>query len=279
MKSTLPAAAPNPNQLLWEKGNFTAVAAFMRDSGDALVRSLGVAPPLRVLDLGCGDGTTALPLARLGADVLGVDIARNLVAAGRQRAAEAGLSSRLAFEHGDAGALHDVPDAQFDLTLSVFGAMFAADPSAVAREMVRVTRRGGRIVMGNWIPNDADSFVSQLLRICSEFTPPPAGFVSPMMWGVEEHVAARFGDAGIPDHRIGFARDRFTFHCPGDAAHFIETFRRFYGPTMNAYAAAEQSGRAETLHRRLIELAEAHATKTEHGIAVTATFLRVTVRC
>lgn len=279
MKSTLPAA-PNSNQLLWEKGNFTAIAAFMRESGDALVRSLGVAPPLRALDLGCGDGTTALPLARLGADVLGVDIARNLVAAGRQRAAEAGLSSRLAFEHGDAGALEGVPDAAFDLTLSVFGAMFAANPPAVAREMVRVTRRGGRIVMGNWIPNDPESFVSQLLRISSEFTPPPpAGFISPMLWGVETHVAARFGDVGIPDRSLAFARDRFTFHCPGDATHFIETFRRFYGPTMNAYAAAEQSGRAEALHRRLIELAEAHATKTEHGIAVTATFLRVTVHC
>ena len=162
----------NPNQALWEKGDFTQIAAFMRQSGEAVVASLGIAPPVRVLDLGCGDGTTALPLARAGADVRGIDIAHNLVEAGTRRAAEAGLSRTLTFEVGDACKLEGVADDAFDLTLTVFGAMFAPKPFDVANEMVRVTKPGGRIVMGNWIPNDP-TFVSQVLKISSGSTPPP----------------------------------------------------------------------------------------------------------
>ncbi len=145
----------NPNKQLWEKGDFTEIAAFMRQSGEAVVKSLGITPPA-VLDLGCGDGTTAVPLARLGADVIGIDIAKNLVEAGNKRAAEAGLT-RLKFQEGDACNLEGVSDHSFDLTLSVFGAMFAPKPFDVAKEMVRVTKPGGRIVMGNWIPNDPTS--------------------------------------------------------------------------------------------------------------------------
>ena len=169
----------NPNKELWEKGDFTEIAAFMRQSGEAVVTSLGITTPLRVLDLGCGDGTTAVPLALLGAEVVGIDIAKNLVEAGNKRAAEAGLH-RLKFQEGDATNLQGVSDHSFDLTLSVFGAMFAPKPFDVAKEMVRVTKPGGRIVMGNWIPNDTTSFVSQLLKISSSFMPPPPeGFVSP----------------------------------------------------------------------------------------------------
>ena len=172
----------NPNKALWEKGDFTAIAAYMRESGETVAESLGVKPPLRALDLGCGDGTTALPLARLGAEVLGIDIARNLVEAGNKRAAERGLT-RLRFQEGDACNLHGIDDHSFDLTISVFGAMFAPQPFDVAKEMVRVTKPGGRIVMGNWIPNDP-TFVSQLLKISMAFMPPPPeGLVSPMTWG------------------------------------------------------------------------------------------------
>ena len=166
-----------------------------------MVQSLGITPPLRVLDLGCGDGTTAVPLARTGAEVTGIDIARNLVEAGNQRAAAAGLT-RLKFQEGDACNLEGVAGHSFDLTLSVFGAMFAPRPFDVAKEMVRVTRPGGRIVMGNWIPNDP-TFVSQLLKISSAFTPPPPeGFISPMTWGVESHILERFGQAGCPRRRF-----------------------------------------------------------------------------
>lgn len=155
----------NPNKALWEKGDFTEIASIMRESGEALVKSLGIKPPLRALDLGSGDGTTAVPLARLGAGVVGIDIARNLVEAGNRRAVEAGLNN-LEFQEGDASDLQGVGDHSFDLTLSVFGAMFAPRPFDVAREMVRVTKPGGRIVMGNWIPNDP-TFVAQVLKISS----------------------------------------------------------------------------------------------------------------
>ena len=203
----------NPNKALWEKGDFTEIAAFMRQSGEAVVQSLGITPPLRVLDLGCGDGTTAIPLARLGAEVVGIDIARNLVEAGNKRAAEAGLS-RLKFQEGDACNLEGVADHSFDLTLSVFGAMFAPKPFDVAKEMVRVTKPGGRIVMGNWIPNDP-TFVSQLLKISSAFTPPPPeGFVSPMTWGVESHIIERFGQAGVPKENISMVKDTYYFASP-----------------------------------------------------------------
>jgi len=273
-------AAPmmNPNKALWEKGDFTKIAAFMRQSGEAVVRSLGMTTPLRVLDLGCGDGTTAVPLALLGAEVVGIDIAKNLVDAGNKRAAKAGLN-RLTFQEGDACNLQGVSDHSFELTLSVFGAMFAPKPFDVAKEMVRVTRPGGRIVMGNWIPNDPTSFVSQLLKISAAFTPPPPeGFVSPMTWGVDTHIIERFGQAGVPKEKISMVKDTFSFTSPDKSpAHFIESFRRFYGPTMNAFEAAQKSGRVEELHQQLLELAQAQNKSTDGSTSIPATFLRVTV--
>src|SRR3989337_1085671 len=239
----------NPNKALWEKGDFTEIAAFMRQSGEAVVKSLGITTPLRVLDLGCGDGTTAVPLAVLGAEVVGIDIAKNLVEAGNKRAAERALH-RLKFQEGDAANLQGVSDHSFDLTLSVFGAMFAPKPFDVAKEMVRVTKPGGRIVMGNWIPNDSTSFVSQLLKISSSFMPPPPeGFVSPMTWGVDTHIIERFGQAGVPKEKISMVKDTYSFISPDKSpADVIETFRRFYGPTMNAFEAAQQSRKLEEIH-------------------------------
>ena len=268
----------NPNKALWEKGDFTEIAAFMRQSGEAVVKSLGITTPLRVLDLGCGDGTTAVPLARLGAEVVGIDIAKNLVDAGNKRAAEAGLN-RLTFQEGDACNLQGVSDHSFDLTLSVFGAMFAPKPFDVAKEMVRVTKPGGRIVMGNWIPNDPTSFVSQLLKISSSFMPPPPeGFVSPMTWGVDTHIIERFGQAGVPKEKISMVKDTYYFISPDKSpAHVIESFRRFYGPTMNAFEAAEKSGKVEELHNQLLELAKAQNKSTDGSTSIPATFLRVTV--
>jgi ubiquinone/menaquinone biosynthesis C-methylase UbiE len=267
----------NPNKALWEKGDFTEIAAFMRESGEALAKSIGITPPLRALDLGCGDGTTAMPLALLGAEVTGIDIARNLVEAGNRRAAEAGLS-RLKFQEGDACNLEEVSDHTFDLTLSIFGAMFAPKPFDVAKEMIRVTKQGGHIVMGNWIPNDP-TFVSQLLKVSSTFTPPPPeGFVSPMTWGVHTHVVERFGQAAVPQKKISMVKDTFHFKSPDKSpAHFIDLFRRFYGPTMNAFDAAEKNGRVEELHSQLLELANAQNTNTDGGTSIPATFLRVTV--
>jgi ubiquinone/menaquinone biosynthesis C-methylase UbiE len=268
----------NPNKALWEKGDFTEIAALMRQSGEAVVKSLGITPPLRVLDLGCGDGTTAVPLALLGADVAGIDIATNLVAAGNKRAAEASLTG-LKFQEGDACNLQGVSDHSFDLTLSVFGAMFAPKPFDVAREMVRVTRPGGRIVMGNWIPNDPTSFVSQLLKISSSFLPPPPeGFVSPMTWGVDTHIVERFGQAGVPKEKVSMVKDTFYFISPDKSpAQVVESFRQFYGPTMNAFEAAQKSGKVEELHQQLLELAKAQNKSADGSTSIPATFLRVTV--
>jgi SAM-dependent methyltransferase len=267
----------NPNKALWEKGDFTRIASSMRGSGDAVVNSVGVGRGMKVLDLGCGDGTTALPEARLGADVLGVDIAANLVEAARQRAAAEGLSN-CRFEEGDASNLEGLADRTFDLVVSIFGAMFAPKPFDVAKEMVRVTKPGGRIVMGNWIPNDP-TLVAQILKISSAYSPPPPeGFVSPMTWGIENHVEERFGKAGIAKEKISFARDTYMFEFPGTPAAFVAEFRDYYPPTMNAFDAARKNGRAEELQRELENLFEAQNTApSRETTKIPATFMCVTV--
>src|SRR3989475_7670512 len=268
-------APTNPNKALWEKGDFTRIAQSMREGGEALVGRIGVSKGLKVLDLGCGDGTTAIPAAKLGAEVLGVDIASNLVAAGNKRPKELGLAN-CRFQEGDATNLHQVPDQAFDLVVSIFGAMFAPKPFEVAKETVRVTRPGGRIIMGNWIPNDP-TLVAQILKISSAYTPPPPeGFVSPMTWGIENNVIERFAAAGVPADKISFVRDTFTFDFPGTPSAFVDEFRKYYGPTMNAFEAAEKQGRAAELQKELEELFNSQ-NKSQDGTSIPATFLRVTV--
>jgi SAM-dependent methyltransferase len=249
----------------------------MRESGETLVEKFGITKGLKVLDLGCGDGTTAIPAAKRGADVLGVDIASNLVAAGNKRAKELGLAN-CRFQEGDASNMQGVQDRSFDLAVTIFGAMFAPKPFDVAKEMVRVSRPVGRIVMGNWIPGDP-TLVAQILKISSAFTPPPPeGFVSPMTWGVESNVVERFAAAGIPAEKVSFARDTFTFNFPGTPEEFVATFRKYYGPTMNAFEAAEKSGRAAELQRQLEELFKAQNKSSRQDMtSIPATFLRVTV--
>jgi SAM-dependent methyltransferase len=267
----------NANKALWEKGDFTRIASSMRESGEALVAALGVTAGMKVLDLGCGDGTTALPAARLGADVLGVDIASNLVEAGKRRAEAEGLK-KCRFQEGDATNLIGLSDQSFDLVISIFGAMFAPTPFEVAKEMVRVTRPGGRIVMGNWIPNDP-TLVAQILKISSAYSPPPpAGFVSPMTWGVEENGIERFGAAGIPREQISFMKDIYMFNTSDTPAAFLRDFRTYYGPTMNAFAAAEATGKTANLQQELQALFESQNRSDVPGTTkIPATFLRVTV--
>jgi ubiquinone/menaquinone biosynthesis C-methylase UbiE len=267
----------NPNKALWEKGDFTRIAETARESGEALVKKLGITKGLKVLDLGCGDGTTALPAARLGADVLGVDIAQNLVDAGNKRAQEQGLTN-CKFQEGDASNLQELKDRTFDLVVSIFGVMFAPKPFDVAKEMVRVTKPGGRIVMGNWIPNDP-TLAAQILKVSSAYSPPPPeGFISPMTWGVEGNVIERFGGAGIPKEQISFARDTYTFNFPGTPEEFVARFRKYYGPTMNAFEAAEKSGRADDLQKELESLFNSqNKSSTKNVTSIPATFLRVTV--
>jgi ubiquinone/menaquinone biosynthesis C-methylase UbiE len=277
-------APANPNKALWEKGDFTRIADTMRESGEALVQKLGITKGMKVLDVGCGDGTTAVPEAKLGADVTGIDVARNLVEAGNKRAQEHGLTN-LRFQEGDASNLEQVPDNSFDLVVSIFGAMFAPKPFDVAKEMVRVTRPGGRIVMGNWIPDDP-TLVAQILKISSNYTPsPPEGFVSPMTWGIESNVIERFTAAGIPKDNISFARDTFIFNFPGTPSQFVDAFRKYYGPSMNAFEAAEKQGKAGELQKQLEELFNSQndavrgraGSNNQQGTSIPATFLRVTV--
>lgn len=278
MQTSIPSAtAANPNKALWEKGDFTKIAETMRESGEALVAQLGITKNMRVLDLGCGDGTTAIPAARLGAKVLGVDIAANLVQAGTLRGLREELKN-IAFEEGDASNLKYQRDQAFDLVVTIFGAMFAPRPMDVAKEMVRVTKPGGRIVMGNWIPGDP-TLVAQILKISASYTPPPPeGFLSPMLWGVESNVLERFAQAGISKENISFQRDTYTFNFDGSPEEFINRFRKYYGPTMNAFEAAEKTDKALDL---LNELEELFRRQNKSGSAkrtsIPATFLRVTV--
>jgi SAM-dependent methyltransferase len=266
----------NPNKALWEKGDFTRIAETMRESGEELVASLGVGPGLEMLDLGCGDGTTALPAARAGANVLGVDIAANLVAAGNARAEAVGLTN-LHFEEGDASNLAGLADNRFDLVLTMFGAMFAPRPLDVALEMVRVARPGGRIVMGNWIPGDP-TLVAQILKISAAYTPPPPeGFVSPVTWGVEEIVRERFGAAGVPPERISCERAPWVFRHAGPPSEFLDIFRLYYGPTMNAFEAAAGQGRDAELRAELTDLFEAQNRGGPDRTKIAATYLKVTV--
>jgi ubiquinone/menaquinone biosynthesis C-methylase UbiE len=230
---------------------------------------------MKVLDLGCGDGTTAVPAARRGAEVLGVDIASNLVAAGNARARAEGLDN-LRFEEGDAGKLSRLADSSFDLVVSIFGAMFAPKPLDAAREMVRVTKPGGRIVMANWVPGDP-TLVAQVLKISAAYTPPPPdGFISPMSWGDESQVLERFGAAGIDPAHIRCERATYRFRRPGPPSDFLAAFREFYGPAMNAFEAAKKDGREKQLERELTQLFNAENRGGE-DTDIPATFLKVTV--
>lgn len=272
---TDPTAPANPNKALWEKGDFTRIAESMRESGEKLVATFGITEGMEVLDLGCGDGTTALPEAQAGANVLGVDIASNLVAAGNERARAARLDN-LRFQEGDASNLAGIENNRFDLVVSIFGAMFAPRPFDVAKEMVRVTKPGGRIIMGNWIPGDP-TLVAQILKICSDYTPPPPeGFVSPMTWGDGAQVRERFTAAGIDPANLTCERTVWPFVINQPPSELLDTFRNFYGPTMNAYEAAERAGRGEDLHRELTTLFEAQNKGGSAQTRMEAVFLKVT---
>jgi len=270
----------NPNRELWEKGDFTKLADTMRQSSSDLVKKIGVTPGMAVLDVACGDGDTAIPAAKLGANVTGVDISRNLVKAGQERAEKEGVADHCKITEGDAMDLKDQSDQSFDLTISIFGAMFAPRPFDVAKELVRVTRKGGRIVMGNWIPGDP-TLVAQILKVCSAYTPkPPEGFISPMLWGVESNVIERFANAGIPIENVSFAKEIFTFIADYSPSVFLSTFRDYYGPTMNAFEAAEKNGKAEELQQELEELfLRQNKSEDQDALLIPVTFLLVTVKC
>lgn len=269
----------NANQALWEKGDFTKLAETMRDNGATLVSELGITRGMKVLDLGCGDGTTAIPSAKLGADVTGVDIARNLVEAGNKRIREEGISN-CTFQYGDATDLNELKDHTFDISVTIFGAMFAPKPFDVAKELVRVTKKGGKIIMGNWIPGDP-TLVAQILKISANYTPaPPEGFISPMLWGVEANIEERFVAAGIEKENISCEKKTFTFAIDAPPSEFLARFRNYYGPMMNAFEAAEKDGKAAQLQTELEALFNSqNKSGSTTTTVIPATFMLVTVKC
>lgn len=267
----------NANQALWEKGDFSRIADTMRPSGEEVVTRIGVRPGMEVLDLACGDGNTAIPEARAGASVTGIDISTTLVAAARARAQAFGLTN-CRFQHGDASHLDGIDDNSFDLVVSMFGAMFAPNPFNVAAEMARVTRPGGRIVMGNWIGGDP-TVIAQVLRISAAYSPPPPdGFVSPVTWGDPQQVRERFGAAGIDESAIRCDKATWRFTFAGPPAEYLDVYADYYGPTMNAFAAAAEQGRADELRRELVELFESCNESGEPGrTELVANYLLVSV--
>lgn len=267
----------NPNKELWEKGNFSKLAETMRDSADQLVERLGIMPGMKVLDLACGDGGTALPMARRGADVLGVDIARNLVAAAQARVAAEGLTN-IRIVEGDACDLSALADDSFDLVLSVFGAMFAPCPQEVARSMVRLARPGGRIVMGNWIPGDP-TMPAQILRLMQEYgPPPPAGFIPPTDWGIEANVIERFGQTGIPREAITMEPAFKEFRLDAPPSGLLDIFLKYFGPVIRVFEHLGQGAQADELRGKMLALIERENLGEQGKTLIRARYLLVTVK-
>ena len=249
----------------WTAGDFGVIARQVEEDEAVFVERLNVTPGMKVLDVACGTGNTAIPMARRGADVIGVDIAPNLLAQARERARAEGVRAR--FEEGDAEQLA-FADGAFDLVVSVFGAMFAPRPERVAAELTRVCRSGGRIAMGNWTP---DSFAGQSYRMTAKYLPPPPGLAPPVLWGDEATVRQRLSD-GIS--KLETNRRTATFHLPFTEAEAVEHYRRYFGPTIRTFEALDPA-RQEAYRKEYEALWKANNTATDGTIVLPSTFLEV----
>ncbi len=239
---------------MWMSGDFGQVAKHIETGAEEFIARLALKAGTRVLDVACGSGNLALPAARLGAIVTGVDIATNLLEQARVRAESESLT--IQFDEGDAENL-PYADAAFDVVVSMFGAMFAPRPELVAAELVRVCRPGGRIAMANWTP---DGFVGQMFRITGKHVPPPPGMPSPVKWGDEETVRERLRD-GIADLQL--TRRMCPFEYPFPPAEVVESFRLYYGPTRRAFEALDTGGQA-LLRNDLEQLWAEHNQATDN---------------
>jgi ubiquinone/menaquinone biosynthesis C-methylase UbiE len=249
----------------WSAGDFGQIARYYADEAEAFIKRLDLKPGMKVLDVACGTGNLAIPAARLGATVTGVDIAANSVEQARQNAKAEGLSAK--FDEGDAEAL-PYDDASFDAVVTMFGAMFAPRPDLVASELKRVCRPGGFIAMANWTPG---GFIGQMFKITSSHIPPPPGMTSPVLWGVEEKVRERFGE-GISN--VETRLQKVTWVFPFSPAEVVEHFRLYYGPAQKAMGALdEQKGAA--LRKDLEELFTTHNQATDGTTRVEAEYLEV----
>jgi ubiquinone/menaquinone biosynthesis C-methylase UbiE len=237
------AAVKVRQQEAWASGQYHAVAARIHSAAEHLVDTADLRAGWRVLDVATGSGNAALAAARLGCEVVGVDYVPALLERGRERALAEGLD--VEFVEGDAEAL-PFADASFDAVISIYGAMFAPDQERTAAEIARVSRPGGTIALASWTP---DSFIGHVFRVVGAQVPPPAGVQSPMRWGTEEHLRELFGDA---ISSLEVTERTFTFRFRS-AEEWVDFFRSWYGPTLKAFAALDEDGRA-TLRADLVDL-------------------------
>jgi SAM-dependent methyltransferase len=253
-------------QATWMSGNYTTFAKYLEPGALQILQDLRIEPGTNVLDVGCGAGQIAIPMARAGVRVTGVDIATNLIADARARAAQEGLTVQ--FDEGDAEDL-PYPDASFDTIISLIGAMFAPRPDRVASELKRVTRPRGRIIMVNWTPS---GFIGQMFKVMGKHVPPSPLMASPVLWGDETVARERFRD-GIADLQL--SRKFYPlFEYPFGVPEVVEWFRQFYGPTNRAFAALDADGQA-ALRRDLEQLWSANNLNTDGTTAVEAEYLEI----
>lgn len=250
----------------WQAGDYGHFAQYLEEGALDFLDRLRVAPGTRMLDVACGAGQIAIPAARNGVKVTGVDIAANSIARARERAAAEGLDAR--FDEGDAEML-PYADGEFDLVVSLIGAMFAPRPDRVAAELIRTCRPGGRIVMANWTP---EGHVGQMFRIIGKHVPPSPLMVSPVKWGDEATVRERLAQGTT---RIDVERRRYPMRFPFGPAEVVEFFREFYGPTNRAFAALDDAGR-DALRADLVELWTRNNVATDDTTFVEAEILEVT---
>jgi ubiquinone/menaquinone biosynthesis C-methylase UbiE len=240
-------AAPDFAQLksrmksMWTAGDFGQIANYSVHAGVDFVARTDIKSGAKVLDVACGTGNVSLPAARAGAAVTGVDIAPNLLDQARKRASAEKLNIR--FDEGDAEDL-PYPEAEFDIVLTMFGAMFAPRPEKTAAELIRVCRPGGLIAMANWTPQ---GFVGKTFQLTAKIAPPPPGVVPPVLWGDEATLRQRFSQ-GIS--KLTLARHTVTFEYPFSPKEVVAFFRQYFGPTQTTFARLDKANQ-ELLTREL----------------------------
>jgi SAM-dependent methyltransferase len=220
---------------MWIAGDFGVIAKSIEKGGEDFVTRLNLKPGTKVLDVACGTGNLAVPAAKAGAEVTGIDIAPNLIEQAIARAEAEGVDAK--FEVGDAEAL-PYEDNTFDVVMTMFGAMFAPRPDVTASELIRVTKPGGVIAMANWTP---EAFTGQMFKTGAKHVPPPPGMPSPLQWGSEDIVRERFAN-GISDLKL--TRTPIYFHYDFGPVEVVEHFRKYFGPTQKAFESLDENGQA-----------------------------------
>jgi ubiquinone/menaquinone biosynthesis C-methylase UbiE len=250
----------------WASGDYAAVGTTLQIVGETLAEAIDLRAGERVLDVAAGNGNATLAAARRFADVTSTDYVPALLDKGRERARAEGLDVQ--FEVADVEAL-PYAAGRFDVVLSTFGAMFAPDHERSAREMLRVLRPGGRIGLANWTPT---SFIGRVFKTIGAHVAPPAGVKSPALWGDEAHLRTLFGAQA---QSIAAERCHFAFRYRS-AAHWVQVFRDFYGPTLKAFAALDAAGQ-RALERDLLALLEEFNTAGASSLVVKSEYLEVVI--